>query len=62
MVGSLIIAIRNFGGVWARDLGTLPWLTGKEALFGIRIDGLSSLMLLVITIGGWLIFIRRGIR
>jgi hydrogenase-4 component D len=55
MVGSLAIVIHNYGGVWARDLGTLPWLAGKESLFGIRIDGLSSLMLLVITIGGFLI-------
>jgi hydrogenase-4 component D len=43
--------------VWAIDLGTLPWLAGKESLFGIRIDGLSSLMLLAITIGGFLIIL-----
>jgi hydrogenase-4 component D len=60
MIGSLAIVIRNYGGVWSRDLGTLPWLAGKEALFGIRIDGLSSLMLLVITIGGFLIILYSG--
>lgn len=55
MVGALAIVIRTFGTVWSVDLGSLPWLAGKEALFGIRIDSLSSLMLLVITIGGFLI-------
>ena len=60
MVGSLAIVIRNYGGVGFCDLGTLPWLAGKEALFGIRIDGLSSLMLLVITIGGFLIVLYSG--
>jgi hydrogenase-4 component D len=57
MVGAVVVAIRTYGTVWSRDLGTLPWLAGKEALFGIRIDGLSSLMLLVITIGGFLIIL-----
>jgi hydrogenase-4 component D len=55
MVGSLAIVARSYGTVWSQDLGSLPWLAGKEALFGIRIDGLTSLMLLVITIGGFLI-------
>ena len=55
MVGALIVVIRNYGGVWSRDLGTLPWLASKEALFGIRIDGLTSLMLLAITVVGFLI-------
>lgn len=55
MVGTLVVVIRTYGTVWTRELGTLPWLAGNEALFGIRIDGLSSLMLLAITIGGFLI-------
>jgi hydrogenase-4 component D len=57
MVGALAIVIRTYGTVWSLELGTLPWLAGKESLFGIRIDGLSSLMLLVITIGGFLIIL-----
>ena len=57
MVGSLALVIRHYGTVWSQDLGTLPWLAGKEALFGIRIDGLSSLMLLAITICGFLIIL-----
>ncbi|HEX2993896.1 MAG TPA: hydrogenase 4 subunit D, partial [Anaerolineales bacterium] len=60
MIGSLAIVIRSYGSVWSRDLGTLPWLAGKEALFGYRIDGLTSLMLLVITIGGFLIVLYSG--
>ena len=55
MVGALAIVINTYGTVWSRDLGTLSWLAGKEALFGIRIDGLTSLMLLAITVGGFLI-------
>jgi hydrogenase-4 component D len=57
MVGALAIVIRTYGTVLSIDLGTLPWLARKEALFGIRIDGLSSLMLLAITIGGFLIIL-----
>jgi hydrogenase-4 component D len=57
MVGAVAIAIRSYGTVWSFELGTLPWLAGKESLFGIRIDGLSSLMLLAITIGGFLIIL-----
>jgi hydrogenase-4 component D len=57
MVGALVVAIRTYGTVWSCDLGALPWLAGKEALFGIRIDGLSSLMLLAITIAGFLIIL-----
>jgi hydrogenase-4 component D len=57
MVGSLAMVIHTYGTVWSCDLGTLSWLAGKEALFGIRIDGLSSLMLLAITIGGFLIML-----
>jgi len=55
MVGSLVIVVRNYGGVFSHDLGTLPWLSRNEALFGIRIDGLSSLMLLAITVVGFFI-------
>jgi hydrogenase-4 component D len=57
MVGALTLVIRAYGAVWSFDYATLPWLTGKEALFGVRIDGLSSLMLLAITIGGFLIIL-----
>ena len=57
MVGALFLVIRTNGTVWSLDLGSLPWLAGKEALFGIRMDGLSALMLLVITIGGFLIIL-----
>jgi len=57
MVGALVMVIRTYGTVWSLELGTLPWLAGREALFGIRIDGLSSLMLLAITIGGFLIIL-----
>jgi hydrogenase-4 component D len=57
MVGAVAVAIRSYGTVWSFELGTLPWLAGKESLFGIRIDGLSSLMLLAITIGGFLIIL-----
>ena len=57
MVGALAIVINTYGSVWSRELGTLSWLAGKEALFGIRIDGLTSLMLLAITIGGFLIIL-----
>jgi hydrogenase-4 component D len=57
MVGAVAVVIRAYGTVWSFDLGALPWLAGKESLFGIRIDGLSSLMLLAITIGGFLIIL-----
>jgi hydrogenase-4 component D len=57
MVGAVAVAIRSYGTVWSFELGTLPWLAGKESLFGIRIDGLSSLLLLAITIGGFLIIL-----
>ncbi len=57
MVGALVIVIRAYGTVWSFELGTVPWLTSKEALFGFRIDGLTSLMLLAITIGGFLIIL-----
>jgi hydrogenase-4 component D len=57
MVGALAIVINTYGTVWSRELGTLSWLAGKESLFGIRIDGLSALMLLAITIGGFLIIL-----
>ena len=55
MVGTLVVVVRTYGTVWSCSLGTLPWLPTKEALFGIRIDGLSSLLLLAITIGGFLV-------
>jgi hydrogenase-4 component D len=55
MVGALVMVIHNYGSVWSLELGSLPWLAGNEPLFGIRIDELTSLMLLVITIGGFLI-------
>lgn len=57
MAGALIVVIRSYGTVWTFDFGSLPWLAGKEALFGVRIDGLSSIMLLAITIGGFLIIL-----
>jgi hydrogenase-4 component D len=57
MVGAVVVVIRAYGTVWSFGLGTLPWLAGKESLFGIRIDGLSSLMLLAITVGGFLIIL-----
>ena len=57
MVGAIALAVNTYGTVWSLELGTLSWLAGKEALFGIRIDGLSSLMLLVITVGGFLIIL-----
>jgi hydrogenase-4 component D len=57
MIGALIVVVRSFGTVWSFSLGSLPWLAGKEALFGIRIDGLSSLMLLAITVVGFLIIL-----
>jgi len=57
MVGTLVIVIRSYGTVWSFEWGTLPWLAGKEALFGVRIDGLSCLMLLAITVAGFLIIL-----
>jgi hydrogenase-4 component D len=57
MIGALIVVISSYGTVWSYSLGSLPWLAGKEALFGIRIDGLTSLMLLAITIVGFLIIL-----
>src|SRR5512145_1654232 len=57
MVGALTLVIGAYGAVWSFDFGTVPWLAGKEALFGARIDGLTSLMLLAITIGGFLIIL-----
>ena len=54
MVGTLALVAAKFGAVVSYSLGTLPWLPGKEPLFGIRIDMLSCLMLLVITmVGSW---------
>ena len=60
MAGTVAVVISTYGTVWSYELGTVSWLAGKEALFGIKIDGLSSLMLLVITIGGFLIILYSG--
>ncbi len=60
MLGTLAVVVRSYGAVWSFDLGTVPWLAGREALFGIRIDGLSSLMLLAITVVGFLIILYSG--
>jgi hydrogenase-4 component D len=60
MCGSLGIVIRSRGAIRARDIGSLPWLPSKEPLFGVRIDALSCLMLLAVTICGFLIILYSG--
>ncbi len=60
MVGTLALVAAKFGAVVSYSLGTLPWLPGKEPLFGIRIDMLSCLMLLVITVVGFLVTLYSG--
>ncbi|MGD0600747.1 MAG: hypothetical protein ABR988_13050, partial [Terriglobales bacterium] len=60
MCGSLGLVIRSRGAILARDIGSLPWLPSKEALFGVRVDALSCLMLLAVTICGFLIILYSG--
>jgi len=60
MLGSLLIVVTRFNTVLAYSLGGLPWLASREPLFGIRIDRLSCLMLLVITVVGFLVTLYSG--
>jgi hydrogenase-4 component D len=60
MLGTLVILVTKFNTVLSYSLGTLPWLASKEPLFGIRIDRLSCLMLLVITVVGFLVTLYSG--
>lgn len=60
LFGALVVVINHFDGVWFLGLGNLPWLASKEPVFGIRIDGLSCLMLLVITVVGFLVTLYSG--
>lgn len=60
MVGALFVAVKCFGTVWSYSLAGVPWLAGNEAIFGIQIDALSCLMLLAITIVGFLVIMYSG--
>ena len=60
MLGTLVIVMTKFNTVLSYSLGTVPWLASKEPLFGIQIDRLSCLMLLVITIVGFLVILYSG--
>lgn len=51
----LTTVVKAFGSNVYYPLGQLPWLSTKPALFGLSIDGLSSLLLLAITIVGFLV-------
>ncbi len=56
---TLLIAImaifRSFDSSWHYRIGDMPWLSMRESLFGIRVDALSQLLLIVITAVGFLI-------
>ena len=60
MLGALGLVIRSRGATLALDMASLPWLPTKEPLFGIRIDALSCLMLLAVTVCGFLIILYSG--
>jgi hydrogenase-4 component D len=60
LFGALVVVMNYFGGVWSIGLGYLPWLPTKEAVFGIRVDGLSCIMLLAITVVGFLVVLYSG--
>lgn len=56
---TLLIAImaifRSFGSSWHYTFGKMPWLSLRESIFGIRVDALSQLLLIVITAVGFLV-------
>jgi hydrogenase-4 component D len=60
MLGTLVILVTRFNTVLTYSLGTVPWLAAREPLFGIQIDRLSCLMLLVITVVGFLVTLYSG--
>jgi hydrogenase-4 component D len=60
LFGALVVIVSHFDAVWFVGLGNLPWLPSKETEFGIRIDGLSCIMLLAITIVGFLVVLYSG--
>lgn len=57
--GTLILAITaiiySFGTTLRQLTGTIPWLSLQAPIFGIQMDALSQLMLIVITAGGFLV-------
>lgn len=60
MCGSIAWGIYTRCATFSRDLASLPWLPVKDALFGVRTDALSCLMLLIVTICGFLIVLYSG--
>ncbi|UWG96496.1 hydrogenase 4 subunit D [Dehalobacter sp. DCM] len=55
LVAGLGTVICSWSKVVYYPLGQLPWLPLKHPLFGVAIDGLSALMLLAITVVGFLV-------
>lgn len=60
MCGSIAWCLYTRCATFGMDLANLPWLPVKDALFGIRTDALSCVMLLLVTICGFLIVLYSG--
>lgn len=55
MVTAILAIIKAFGITRVWMLGTLPWLPASVPIFGLRVDPLSTLLLIPITVIGFLI-------
>lgn len=55
LIAGVATVMSAWGMTFNFPLGRLPWLPVKHALFGLSLDSLSSLMLLAITIVGFLV-------
>ena len=60
LCGSLGLVFYARGNTIAMDVANLPWLNVRDAMFGVRIDALSQLMLLAVTICGFLVVLYSG--
>lgn len=57
LVAGIGTVVTGWGKTFYFPLGRLPWLQTKQALFGLSLDSLSCLMLLAITVVGFLVVI-----
>lgn len=55
LVAGIATVVRAWGKTFYFPLGQLPWLPLKHPLFGLALDSLSSLLLLAITVVGFLV-------
>ncbi|ABC21119.1 hydrogenase 4 subunit D [Rhodospirillum rubrum] len=60
LAGAIAAILAVFPGPWTLGLGRLPWLASDQALFGLALDPLSCLMLVVITLCGFLVVLYSG--